>query len=82
MAQLHALQEITLAYPSPPRRSCTLRDLLSRPQTRQRVISRPRQVLALLVHGDLHRDVFQQALLFLVVALALFLRHSWIQLSC
>ena len=78
---LHALQEITLAYPPSPRRPCTLRDLLPRPQTRQRVIPGLSQVLALLVYGDLHGEVFEQAVLFLVVALALFLRHRWAHFS-
>lgn len=74
---LHGLQEVALANTSSPRRPRALRNLLPSLETRDRVVVNAwaRQVLALLVHGDLDGEVLPEALHFALVPMALFFGH-------
>lgn len=72
---LHTLQEIRLADVLPVRGARTLGDLLPALETRDGTVAGPRQIPALLVHGDLHRYVLAELFLPFVVSRALFLRH-------
>lgn len=72
---LHALQEVRLTDILPVRSTRTLGDLLPPLQTRDGVVTRSRQIFALLVYRDLHGHVLTQAFLLFVVPGALLFRH-------